>query len=81
MINQIVGGLDRCEAYIDDVIVYSNTWKEHLTQLRRLLSRFSEANLTINLSKSAEVTFLGHIVGNSQTYKCQDSGHCKLPYT
>ena len=35
-----------------------------------LLSRFSEANLTVNLSKSefghAEVTFLGHIVGNGQ---------------
>ena len=67
MINQIVGGLDGCEAYIDDVIVYCNTWKEHLTQLQGLLSRFSEANLT---SKSefghAELTFLGHIVGNGQ---------------
>ena len=33
MINQIVAGLDGCEAYIDDVIVYSNSWQEHIAQL------------------------------------------------
>ena len=50
MINQIVAGFDGCEAYIDDVIVYSNSWQEHIAQLQMLLSRFSEANLTVNLS-------------------------------
>ena len=70
MINQLVSGMDGCEAYIDDEIVYSNSWEEHIVQLRTLLSRFSKANLTINLNKSefghAEVTFLGHIVGSGQ---------------
>ena len=70
MINQIVAGLDGCEAYIYDVIVYSNSWQEHIAQLQMLLSRFSEANFTINLTKSefghAEVTFLEHIVGIGQ---------------
>ena len=35
-----------------------------------VLTRFAEANLTINLTKSefghAEVTFLGHVVDNEQ---------------
>ena len=70
MINQIVGGIEGCEAYIDDVIAHSDSWQGHISQLRALLSRFSEANLTINLSKSefghGEVTFLGHTVGNGQ---------------
>ena len=70
MINHLISGMDGCEAYIDDVIVYGNSWEEHIVQLRILLSRFSKANLTINLNKSefghAEVTFLGHIVGSGQ---------------
>ena len=37
MINQLVSGMDGCEAYIDDVIVYSNSWEEHMVQLRILL--------------------------------------------
>ena len=70
IINQIVGGIEGCEAYIDYVIAHSDSWQEHISQLRALLSRFSEANLTINLSKSefghGEVTFLGRTVRNGQ---------------
>ena len=52
LINQIVGELKGCEANINDVIVYGDSWREHISQLRALLSRFLEANLTINLAKS-----------------------------
>jgi len=66
----ITSGLDNCDAYIDDVIIYNNTWKEHLTTIRKFFDRLTDANLTINLSKSefcrAYVTFLGHIVGHGR---------------
>ena len=70
IINRVISGLEGCAAYIDDVVIYSQTWKQHVDQLRCLFSRFREANLTVNLMKSefghAKVTFLGHIVGQGQ---------------
>ncbi len=68
MINQLVGRIEGCEAYIDDVVIYSNDWKTHLERVHKVLTRFAEANLTVNLAKSefghAEIVFLGHAVGN-----------------
>ena len=54
----MVGGLEGCEAYIDNVIVYSDSWQQHISQLWALLSlsRFLEATLKIKLNKSK----LGH---------------------
>ena len=52
---------------IDDVIVYSDSWEQHIRQLRAFLSQMKEANLTVNLVKSefyqARVVFLSHVVG------------------
>lgn len=70
MVNQIVMDLDGCEAYVDDLIVYSQTWEQHISQLRQLFQKLSEAKLTVNLVKSefchASVTYLGHVVGQGQ---------------
>ena len=41
MINRVVDGLKCCEAYIDDVIIYSDSWQGHLSQLRAIFDRFS----------------------------------------
>jgi len=50
--------------------VYSNTWEEHLSQLRALFSTLAAANLTVNQKKSefghAHVTYLGYVVGQGQ---------------
>ena len=70
MVNRIVNGLQGCDAYIDDLIIYADSWEEHLQRLEAVFERLSEAKLTVNLSKSnfghAEVTFLGHVVGSGQ---------------
>ncbi len=67
LINQVTSGLQGCEAYIDDVIIYSETWEEHVDIMRKFFERLSKAKLTVNLSKcefgKATVTFLGHVVG------------------
>ena len=42
MINGVIVGLEGCEAYIDDVMVHSNTWDEHINQLKALLSRLKK---------------------------------------
>ena len=68
MINHLLNDLDACEAYIDDVIVHSDTFQEHLLHIRALFVKLSNANLTVSLMKTefchAVVEYLGHIVGN-----------------
>ena len=63
-------GLDGCIAYIDDVVVYRDTWSQYLTQIQVLMCRLhpvAEANHTANLVKSefgcTHIVFLGHVVG------------------
>jgi len=30
LINKVIADLEGCEAYINDVIIYSDKWEEHL---------------------------------------------------
>ena len=68
--NQVIAGLDNCVVYIDDILVYSDNWNDHLSHLRALFDRLDKANLVVNLMKSefgkAKVTYLGHVVGQGQ---------------
>ena len=70
LINKVISGLENCEAYIDDVIIYSDTFEDHLQRIRAFFNRLSDAKLTVNLAKSefchATLTFLGHVVGQGQ---------------
>lgn len=70
MINNVIKDLDCCYAYIDDLIVCSDSWEEHLTHLYDTFDRLSQSNLTVNLGKSefcqATVDYLGHTVGQGQ---------------
>ena len=70
MINYVISGLEGCAAYLDDVVVCSQTWEQHMERLCSFLNWLRGANLTVNLMKSefchAKVTFLGHVVGQGQ---------------
>jgi hypothetical protein len=75
MVNQITSDIPGCECYIDDLIVYSQTWDEHVQQIQLLFQKLSDANLTVNLGKcefcAATVTYLGHIVGQGEVKPIQ----------
>lgn len=49
LINQVTSSLEGCSVYLDDVVVYSHSWEQHLFQA--LFERLAEARLTINLAK------------------------------
>ena len=55
-------------AYLDDLIIFSTTWEDHLMHLRAVLSRLKELGSTTKPSKCqfgmTECTYLGHVVGN-----------------
>ena len=52
--------------YLDDIIVFSKDWEEHLHHLRMVFLRLREANLRLGHKKCTlprtSVTFLGHLV-------------------
>ena len=68
LMHQVLHGLDRniCLIYLDDIIVFSRTFAEHLSRLRLVFDRLRAANLTLNPSKcffgQQSVLFLGHLI-------------------
>ena len=69
-INSIIAGLEHCETYIHDAIIYNKEWNHRLETIKAYFDSLIGAKLTINLPKSefchANLTFLGHVVGQGQ---------------
>jgi len=68
LVTKVLYGLNRfCDAYLDDVIIFSVSWVDHMSHLNQVLQRIDNANLTLNLSKcvfaDAGIDFLGHHIG------------------
>ncbi len=70
LVNTVLSGLTNCNAYLDDLIVYTTTWEEHVQILEQVFARLANASLTISLAKRefghAMVTYLGRQVGQGQ---------------
>ena len=56
-----------CTVYIDDILIYSRMWEEHLKHLREVLERLRQHKLMAKPSKcvwaAEKLEYLGHIVG------------------
>ena len=67
LMDRVVHGLDLTAAYLDDLIVFSETWEEHMAHLRVVLQRLREAGLTAKPRKchfgANHCVYLGHVVG------------------
>ena len=51
LINTIIAGIEHCEAYSDDAIIYNDEWNHYLGTIKAFFDKLSEAKLTINLVK------------------------------
>ena len=64
---QLLNNIEGCVVYLDDLVIYSNTWEQHLIILNKVLEALSNANLVLNLRKcefcKAQITYLGHQIG------------------
>ena len=62
-------------AYLDDILIFSNTLKEHIQHVRAVLKKFKNTQLQLKLKKCKfhvqETEFLGHwiIIKNIQMKK------------
>ena len=70
--------LDYSRAYLDDIVVFSTSWNQHLQHLTAILERLKELGLTVKAAKCtwavASCSFLGHIVGKGKI----SPGECKI---
>ena len=72
MMKKILGDLQFIEIYLDDVIIYSSNYEQHLEHLRIVLERIRTANLKLNKEKckfgKPEIEFLGFRIVNGQKF-------------
>ena len=70
----VLEGITNVVSYIDDVLIYSSDWQEHLETLEKVLGRLRAANLGVKPSKCCiafhSVEFLGHEVGQGTRKAC-----------
>ena len=56
-------------AYLDDIIIFSNTPQEHLSHIHMVFEKLQTANLSMKKNKchffSKEIQYLGHILGTT----------------
>ncbi|XP_066952544.1 uncharacterized protein [Macrobrachium rosenbergii] len=70
LMDQVISDMPGVRVYLDDIVVFSDTWLDHLSMLKDLLSRLRQACLTINLTKSdfghAKLQYLGYVIGSGE---------------
>ena len=68
MDNLVRGCEGYAAAYLDDLVIYSNTFEQHLEHLAEVFKNIGEAGLTVKVGKCqfamSRCVYLGHIVGS-----------------
>ena len=66
--SELMVGLEFVRAYLDDILIFSKSFEDHLEHLEAVFTRLNEAGLKINASKShfcvPEVQYLGYVINS-----------------
>ena len=66
LINDILKGCNFAMGYLDDIIIYSRSEKEHLEHLEEIFTRLKTAGLKLKLEKCCffkkHIQYLGHLI-------------------
>ena len=66
-LNKVLKGLSGIGSYIYDIVIYSDSWEEHLDTSKELFGRLREARITARptecLLGANRMEFLGHQIG------------------
>ena len=64
--NKVLNGLNFAFAYLDDIIIFSNTAEEHLKHIQIVINRLKSAQLKLKKRKCSffkkELYYLGHLL-------------------
>ena len=70
MMRNLLRGMSCVDNFIDDILVHTHTWQEHLDTVDELFQRLAAAGLTARPSKCFigfnKLEYLGHIIGQGQ---------------
>ena len=71
LMHVVLGGLESfCNAHMDDIIIFSDSWEEHLKHIQLVMEKLRQAGLTAKPSKCcwgiASISYLGHVVGKGK---------------
>lgn len=73
----LLQGIPNVVHYIDDVLIATTTWEEHIETLHGLLNRIREAGLTIKPQKCevgvTSMVFLGHRLGGGAIHPVEST--------
>ena len=66
-LRKILDGMPGVGSYIDDIVIYSDSWEDHIRTLKELFGRLRKARITARPTKcllgASRMQFLGHQVG------------------
>ncbi|PIK38738.1 hypothetical protein BSL78_24428 [Apostichopus japonicus] len=69
VMRKLLKGIENVHSYVDDILIHTQTWEEHLQRVKEVFTRIKKANLTARPTKCFigynEVEFLGHIIGEA----------------
>jgi len=76
LIDRVLKGAHKYgSALMDDIVIHSGSWDDHLKHVRDVLERLRSAGLTANIKKcvfaSNNVRILGHVIRDGKIY-CDD---------
>ncbi|XP_062616792.1 uncharacterized protein LOC134278492 [Saccostrea cucullata] len=67
LMRKILKGLEHTDSFVDDILIHTETFEEHITELRKVLERLQRAQLTAKPSKceiaQTRLEYLGHVIG------------------
>lgn len=71
-VKNALGSVKNVYSWLDDILIASDTWEEHLATLVVILKRLQNAGLSVNFAKcifgAASMEFLGMIIDSSGVY-------------
>ena len=66
---KVLKGMKNVKHFLDDILVHTNSWQEHVSVLNEALLRLQEAGLTARPSKCnigiSSVDYLGHTISKN----------------
>ncbi|EEC11289.1 polyprotein of retroviral origin, putative, partial [Ixodes scapularis] len=67
LMRKLLDGVQDAHHYIDDILVATSSWEDHIETLRTIFERLRAANITVKPKKCQigfeEISFLGHEIG------------------
>ena len=76
-LRKILDGMPIVGSYIDDIVIYSDSWEDHIRTLKELFGRLRKARITARPTKcllgASRMEFLGHQVGGDVITPSRDN--------